>query len=264
MAVDQPVALDASALGTKSYWDGAYKREVANHREDPDDEGTIWFDDTGAEKKMVDCLQHLFSAVDDAGETAVNKRSRLTTEKSTHQQRLLDIGCGNGHLLFSIRDEGYKAELLGIDYTEASVELANQIQRARRTRDEEPSEGLEDIRFEVADIFSQEVFEWSHGGFDVVLDKGTFDAISLSETIVNNNGQPGWQVYGQVVTKFMRPNGFFVLTSCNWTEEELRKWIEGPDLKLHTRLNYPSFTFGGVKGQSVTTLCFRRSARTGG
>jgi hypothetical protein len=34
--------LPPSRLGTKAHWDAVYAREVANFRENPDDEGEVW------------------------------------------------------------------------------------------------------------------------------------------------------------------------------------------------------------------------------
>ena len=140
-------------------------------------------------------------------------------------------------------------------------------------------------------------------GWDVVLDKGTFDAISLSaETLdtntnsanANANGSGSAQqprrvdkVYGTRILPLVREGGVFLITSCNWTEAELRSWFEGdgtvqeipPSTTTTTtasgeeegqqqheywgfeavgRVEYRSFSFGGVKGQTISSLCFRK------
>lgn len=241
MALDEPAALNASVLGTKVHWDEAYVRELANHQDDSNDEGTIWFEDTGAEGKMIDYLEDI----------------NLIDNSSRRRTRILDVGTGNGHLLFALQERDMEAELVGLDYSEASVELARRIQSSRQ-QSNATEEDLRCIRFEICDLFDGEDRPWLDDGFDVVLDKGTFDAISLNANPVTNDGFTGWQIYGERVVKLMRPGGFLLVTSCNWTEDELRKWIENPDLVYHDRIKYPSFKFGGVQGQSVSTLCFRR------
>lgn len=66
----------------------------------------------------------------------------------------------------------------------------------------------------------------------------------------------------------MRRGGLFLVTSCNWTEEELEGWFgeesngaggdEDGEFVRVGRVTYPSFSFGGVKGQTISTLCFQR------
>lgn len=82
---------------------------------------------------------------------------------------ILDLGCGNGHFLFLLASArgGYKGSiLLGVDYSQSSVELAKMIGKARASGeartdseasededDEEAGEGSEgDVRFEQGDI----------------------------------------------------------------------------------------------------------------
>lgn len=101
-------------------------------------------------------------------------------------------------------------------------------------------------------------------GWDVVHDKGTFDAISLSEE-ADARGRRVSEGYKARVVRLVRPAGLFLVTSCNWTEEELEGWfgegsadVEGGAFVRVGRVNYPSFSFGGVKGQAISTLCFQR------
>lgn len=48
--------LEPSKLGTKAYWDEFYSREIRNFQENPQDTGECWFDDSGAEDRMVDYI----------------------------------------------------------------------------------------------------------------------------------------------------------------------------------------------------------------
>lgn len=101
-------------------------------------------------------------------------------------------------------------------------------------------------------------------GWDVVLDKGTFDAISLSEE-KDSQGRRICEGYKGRIVNLVKKGGLFLVTSCNWTEEELEGWFgessarvqEGEFVKVG-KVNYPSFSFGGVKGQTISTLCFQR------
>jgi hypothetical protein len=100
----------------------------------------------------------------------------------------------------------------------------------------------------------------------VLLDKGTFDAISLSSE-KDSQGRRISERYRSSIKPFLEDGGLFLITSCNWTEEELRSWLEkeeeGEDeiFKFRDRIKYPRFQFGGKEGQSVVTLCFEKKTR---
>ena len=140
--------------------------------------------------------------------------------------------------------------MVGVDYSTQSVTLANSI---RDTKDE----SYADITFDDWDILSQSPAAWLASGFDVVLDKGTFDAICLSQE-TDAQGRRICEGYRAKVEPLVKKGGRFLITSCNWTEEELRGWFDGGELKYEGKVKYPSFTFGGKTGSSVVTLCFKR------
>lgn len=182
--------------------------------------------------------------------------------------------------------------MLGVDYSEASVELARGIARGKRLeaeagvnqqtkKEEEQKEGEEsldaapEIEFRLWDILKDSADGDGKEGlegetFDVVLDKGTFDAVSLSAEL-DAAGRRVCEGYRERVERLVRPGGgLLVVTSCNWTEEELRGWFEvegGGEggrgegeggLVFEGRIEYPRFSFGGQSGQSVSSVCFRR------
>lgn len=168
--------------------------------------------------------------------------------------------------------------MVGLDYSTTSVELARNILDRRNSEgesgsnddaecfsnasaDRAPDEHREHrpIRFEVFDILRGSPEPWLEDGFDLALDKGTFDAVSLSSDHVDAQGRRGCEVYAERVTRLVRKGGYLVVTSCNWTVEELRAWIEVPGmLEFGETIDFPVFEFGGVKGQTVSTVCFRR------
>lgn len=132
------------------------------------------------------------------------------------------------------------------------------------------------IRFEVWDILSSthhlhgslsqipepeklSWFPYHKGGFDIVHDKGTFDAVSLSSE-TDSAGERVCERYPAIARGLVRKGGFLVVTSCNWTEEELVKWFvkDGNGLRVWGRVEYPRFRFGGREGQGVCTVCFVR------
>lgn len=209
--------LEPSKLGTKAYWDDFYRREIGNFEENPQDTGECWFDDSGAEDRMVDYISE----------------NGMVSEKS----RVLDLGTGNGHLLFALRESDVPGYFLGVDYSEPSVRFARNVAAAREI----------EVDFEHHDLLNEEPLT---PPFDLVLDKGTLDAIALSEDR---------EAKGKYVTKVLpmiKRGGMFMITSCNFTKAELVKLI---GLPLADEIAYPQFHFGGQTGSSVVTLVFENS-----
>ena len=169
--------------------------------------------------------------------------------------RFVDLGTGNGHMLFSLLEEEWEGNLVGLDYSETSVQLANQIAATRLSAS--PSESRPS--FHQWDLLHESPGSWLEAGFDVVLDKGTFDAISLSaESDVS--GRRIHENYRDRVLPLLAAGGLFIITSCNWTREEVLRWFSESDdeLSVFREVRYPSYTFGGQKGQSVCTIAFKR------
>ncbi len=291
--------------------------------------------------------------------------SPSTPQLSRTTTSFLDLGTGNGHLLFELRERGhFQGPMVGVDYSEASIRLARELLARKKRKlqkrglkmDEKGTDGAKmeegeeadkewdgygGIRFETWDILFddgpvRDQLAWllhnkggdaesgeraeEDAGFDVLLDKGTFDAISLNpdlhksqgpqEQVVTdpaqNNAQQPLKTesicdkYVRKATQLLKSHtGILVVTSCNWTEEELCSWFapfssrstssstlqaqpghddtsrskeqdkdekhnkegkeqDGPYLEPVHRISYPSFTFGGVKGQSISSVVFRR------
>ncbi len=153
--------------------------------------------------------------------------------------------------------------MVGVDYSKASIRLAQELENNRNC--------CQDIRFEVADIIRDEPSKqawWVEDGFDLVLDKGTFDAISLSEEVVDSHpGQTPTRthtLYPSRALSMVKAGGFLLITSCNWTQEELIHWFTNGDagssqgVSVWETIEYPKFQFGGHEGQGVCTICFRK------
>ncbi|KAF2486520.1 S-adenosyl-L-methionine-dependent methyltransferase [Neohortaea acidophila] len=244
--MDTNEPLQPSDLGTKEYWDELYTRESHNHAENEDDEGTIWFSESNAERVVTRTLAKLA----DHG---------FLSREGERASRFLDLGTGNGHMLFSLRedddeDEGpWMGEMVGVDYSQTGIELARRIADTSTTG--------EALRFETWDLLTQDPGDWFQDGFDVVLDKGTFDAISLAQH--DDGSSHPCEVYRDRVERLVRPGQFLLITSCNWTRDELVRWL-APDgsgeLAFYDEAKYPTFMFGGKAGQSVVTVVFRRRA----
>ena len=164
--------------------------------------------------------------------------------------------------------------MVGVDYSSGSVELCRRLAASKGylLRDSEDGEGGErgdgSMEFKEWDILhSTPPSSWTQPGFDVVLDKGTFDAVSLSAE-TDERGRRVCEGYRDKVQDLVRKEGVLVVTSCNWTEEELVEWFEGYSgsregrraLERCGRVEYPVFSFGGKQGQSVQSVVFKRRA----
>lgn len=238
---------------------------MQNHAADPDDEGTVWFDDSGAEDKMLLFLEELTPPPPRATLHKAEKDGDGAGGdlRECEDLRVLDLGTGNGHMLFAMQDGGWAGHMVGVDYSVRSVQLAEQIQQRRR-QEADGSEDTSELQFVQWDMLREEpdrvlrLTADEQRAYDIVLDKGTFDAISLSNEAIDVQGRTGCEVYPERVKDLVMAGGYLLITSCNWTEDELRKWFEGGDFAYHDTISYPSFTFGGQKGQTVSSVCFRR------
>ncbi|XP_027027887.1 EEF1A lysine methyltransferase 2 [Tachysurus fulvidraco] len=206
-----------SILGTKEYWDNAYSRELQTYR-DIGDVGEIWF-----------------------GEESMNRVIQWMEKQNIPETAsILDIGTGNGVFLVELAKHGF-LNLTGLDYSSASVELTTNILA---------EEGLTNINVQEQDFLNPSP---ELKGFDLCIDKGTFDAISL-----NPEGREIAKLqYMSSLKAALKPQGHFIITSCNWTKEQLLQ-IFSPDFELLQELPTPRFQFGGVTGNSVTALVLKR------
>lgn len=225
--MEDTTRLNVSKLGTKKYWDDFYALERENFSKNPEDTGECWFDDNGAEERMVEFL------VENIGELRISKQSKM-----------IDLGTGNGHLLFELCENDFDGPMVGVDYSEESVQFASHISKAK---------GYDsNTSFMAADIFDS---SWRPGKFDIVLDKGTLDAIALSGKQFAND-KTVIDVYSTVIDKLLETGGVFLITSCNFTEQELINIVQTDTLKVWKKINYPVYEFGGVKGTTICSVAF--------
>ncbi|KTW32764.1 uncharacterized protein T551_00249 [Pneumocystis jirovecii RU7] len=236
MCVDEDESL---VFGTKYYWNSVFKNELENF-ESFKDVGEIWFVclllprnnvlfefrfGKGLENKIIDWLKK-------------NIPPHLNL-------RILDIGCGNGHFLCSLSSKGYEScTLVGIDYSDIAIELSKTISNEQK---------IKGVIFETLDILDFE--DYFNGEWDVVLDKGTFDSISFNTEI---NGDIRTSLYLINIKKLIKKEGFFIITSCNWTKEELISKFSSEDLIYHSYIGSPILSFGGSYGSKFSTVIFAR------
>ena len=110
---------------------------------------------------------------------------------------ILDVGTGNGALLFKLCKKGFDGSfMVGMDYAESSIKLAKAIQTKTGTNIE--------FRFENAfDLLDE-------GKYDIIHDKGTFDVIVMNAELSNAD-------YAKAMRHRLMKGGIFIITSCNMT-----------------------------------------------
>jgi len=155
------------------------------------------------------------------GEDSVEKMVHWTLENIpiTSHARILEIGSGNGTLLFALHEAGYSAShLSGIDYSPDAVKLARMVAVARSHNSELAA------TFHVCDFISelpppppaspapsgQLDAAGVQGSWDLLLDKGTYDAIALGEK--DESGRCPVAVYPVRASELLRENGFLLIT----------------------------------------------------
>nr|XP_026498216.1 EEF1A lysine methyltransferase 2 [Vanessa tameamea] len=210
--------LDSSELGTHTYWQQAYIKEINNFDENGDP-GDVWFGEDSAIR-------------------IVNWICKCGIDKDT---AIIDLGCGNGYTLSELAREGF-TNLLGIDYCPEAIILAEKVAKSE----------FPDLKFQVFDITRDDVNILGRK-FGVVHDKGTYDAISLNP----ENPKEHRQKYIEKMVDMLDENGMFIITSCNWTESELITQFQDK-LKLKQVLPTPQFKFGGKVGSVVSSVVFEK------
>ncbi|CAL1716322.1 unnamed protein product [Somion occarium] len=227
-SIDPP----SSKLGTKAHWDDVYSSELSDF-EEIGDEGEIWFGEDTMEK-MVDWT--------------------LENVPKNPSPSILEVGSGNGALLFALHEAGYNPDrMYGIDYSADAIALSKAIAQSKE------SEDADHISFTVCN-FLQDFPALSGGGgvavWDLVLDKGTYDAMALMEK--DEHGRSPADAYPSRIAQVVKPGGHFLIVSCNFTEGELRGKFEVSGLQYHSRIEFPSFSFGGKSGNVYSSVAFRK------
>ncbi|KRZ12239.1 Protein bicaudal D [Trichinella zimbabwensis] len=205
-----------SAVATKQFWENVYQVEMEN------------FVDTGhvgevfgkaCELRMVKWLEE--------HENIIPKHSSI-----------LDLGCGNASLLLNLAKRGY-SNLTGIDYSDSAIQLAQ-----AKANQENLNQNLDLM------INSENL----HNKFDVILDKGTFDVISLRE-----DADKAVPVYiSNLIHYYCRESNFprlFFIASCNNTRMELINYFE-TNFEIMDEEHFSTISFGGKTGTTLTCVIF--------
>uniref|UniRef100_A0AAZ3S874 Methyltransferase domain-containing protein n=1 Tax=Oncorhynchus tshawytscha TaxID=74940 RepID=A0AAZ3S874_ONCTS len=115
---------------------------------------------------------------------------------------ILDIGEGNGILLIEL--VGFELKFEGVYFCSLCRTSRNVLQ----------TEDLSNVEVKEVDFMS---CSGELSSFDLCIDKGAFDTISLNP----ENTEESKACYVQALRGALKEEGFFVITSCSWTKDQL-------------------------------------------
>uniref|UniRef100_H0X3X2 Methyltransferase domain-containing protein n=1 Tax=Otolemur garnettii TaxID=30611 RepID=H0X3X2_OTOGA len=170
-----------SALGTREHWDAVYERELQTFQEHGYTGEICW-----------------------PGPESVNRLINWNNRHVPLRLANIFIFCGNAIFFVAVAKFGF-SNITGIDYSPSAIQLSGSIIE---------KEGLSNIKLKVEDFLNPST---KLSGFHICIDKGTFDAISLNP----DNAVEKRKQYVRSLSRVLRVKGFFLITSCNWTKEEL-------------------------------------------
>lgn len=296
-----------SQLGNRHHWDSLYLQEAAIFQQrrsgNGDDDGgalEVWFGEDKQDRLLQFIEEEVFiigcSDSGGSGSGDSGGSGNGVAPGTVVVVVVVDIGTGNGVFLVELwrrlresntdttcaddvhhRHHHRCYHLLGVDYSEPSVELAARVASAACGHDAEA--GVPSIRFRQHDIVDggpievhAAVAEGSAGGSGplgllLLHDKGTYDAICLNE----DRGMPEryrrnvHNTMAKVVAENSGCRCLYLITSCNFSRDELEMEFctrnatasssnNGTLFRVVNELPHESFEFGGVRGQTVTTL----------
>jgi SAM-dependent methyltransferase len=224
-----------SNLGKKDYWDNAYDKEINIFNNNKEEIGYL-FCGKQVQNKTIQYIKNNFK----------NKNINI-----------LDIGCGNGGLLFELVKLGYY-KLKGMDYSEKSIELAYNIKKHKLNSGDKLCENIEFYQEDINNPISEK-----EGFFyDIINDQGTFDAYMLNR---NNS----YLNYANYLNLKMKDKSVLIISSVNHLKKELLEFFLNIDFNSNLNIGFrfelveeiphKSFNYGGNFGQTITTLVFKKN-----
>ena len=100
-----------------------------------------------------------------------------------------------------------------MDYSEKAINLAKSIAERKNLK----------LQYRVTDVL--DINEKNLEKFDIAIDKGTYDAISLCP----DDSKSKRYLYKEYLRKMLKKNSIFIITSCNWTCQELQDFFNQKD-----------------------------------
>uniref|UniRef100_A0A2P2I5T0 Protein-lysine N-methyltransferase n=1 Tax=Hirondellea gigas TaxID=1518452 RepID=A0A2P2I5T0_9CRUS len=237
--------LPSSELGTKEHWDSTYDYELRGFRSRGDC-GEIWFGEE-SEDRVLDWLTEEYQPpLREIPPTGLSKETQDpgTAAPSVQSCSVLDLGTGNGHFLAHLSAFGF-TDLYGVDYSLSSITLAKAV----------AADKAHNITYAQLDLVVSKLPDHplAQRQYHVCHDKGTYDAVSLTPDVSRQSRT----YYIDNLCRLLEDDGIFIITSCNWTEDELVQHFQHCLEKVHT-IPTPTFQFGGKTGSLVTSLVLKK------
>eukprot|EP00357_Protocruzia_adherens_P015437 CAMPEP_0115001446 /NCGR_PEP_ID=MMETSP0216-20121206/17382_1 /TAXON_ID=223996 /ORGANISM="Protocruzia adherens, Strain Boccale" /LENGTH=222 /DNA_ID=CAMNT_0002366785 /DNA_START=57 /DNA_END=721 /DNA_ORIENTATION=+ len=214
----------SSKLGSQEFWEETFVRESKNFSEAVE---------TGTHDDMIDCGEVWF------GERVLEKVVNFMMDHGIASDApILDLGCGNGNFLLKATEEGY-TNFTAVDYCQSAVNLAQeQCKHFLKEKADTITFKVEDIRCNTEDTARK---------FLLIHDKGTLDAFLLCK-----ENDPNEYVKGVHHRLQKNDKSRLLITSCNWTREELNNYFKEYLEEVDYIKDHKSFSFGGSSGSTVT------------
>ncbi|CAK9295431.1 unnamed protein product [Gordionus sp. m RMFG-2023] len=216
-------------LSKVEYWNEFYQEEIQNYN-DHKDQGEIWFGKINL-KKIIGWIEK--------------------TNMINYESFILDIGTGNGVLLIELFKKGF-INLYGLDYSVKSIILAESL-----AKDEDTN-----ISYNHCDFLDFDNLQNKYKNilFDLCIDKGTFDAITVNKSkeeacIIFQDDKIDSYIYS--LQNILKQEGLFFIISCNWTRKELLA-IFDKTFRMIEDISASLFKFGSQLGNTITILIFKK------
>lgn len=173
----------ATTFGTQEYWEKFYSGDSADSKD------FEWFCDY----EDIRPFFHEFALP-------------VLNTSSSRPPKMLVAGCGNSHLTCDLYDDlcadEMAVEIWNVDYAEAAIARARAAAGGRR------------LRHAVADLRALPEETFREKSFDVVVDKGTMDALFCA-------GPSSVQRFAAELRRVLRPGGMVLMMSGVATGEEI-------------------------------------------
>ncbi|CAN0178333.1 unnamed protein product [Scytosiphon promiscuus] len=152
--------------------------------------------------------------------------------------RVLDVGCGDKPLAWDLRDAGYSGNITGFDFSPTVIEKLSA--EARSCDRKKLDVGVEFMVLDARDL------PFEAGSFDLVVDKGTVDAM-----LCDSSGKDNARAICREAARVAAPGGWFVIVSHIHPST-----IEGVELMTETLLPALQDAASVSEGQDETEAFF--------
>ena len=211
-----------SKLGTQEHWNQAYQQEIEQFKNNGNELGDIWFG-KDLQKRLVNYIINHFP------------------DKTI---KIFDVGFGNGVFLYKLAKNDY-INLYGIDYSPDSIQFAKMIIESKEKK--------YDKKFNI-NLFCEDINiknKIINEKFDVIHDKGSFDAYMMNKDNTLDN-------YHNYIKSYSKNGTTFIITSCNNTRDELKsKFPLEKGFQYVEEIKNKTFVFGGQEGQQQATQIYK-------